>query len=158
MKKPGGSTAGFMIARITMIRPFETSDMNDVLDIWLKASIQAHNFVDRRFWESKMDDMRNIYIPASDTYVFIEDDIISGFFSLHGDTMAAMFVAPDSQGRGVGQQMMKKATALRNKLYLAVYKENQRGIDFYKKCGFVISNEKVDEHTGYIEILMEYNS
>jgi putative acetyltransferase len=147
-----------MSARITMIRPFETSDMNDVLDIWLKASIQAHNFVDRKFWESKADDMRDIYIPASDTYVFVEDDIIKGFFSLHGDTMAAMFVAPGFQGKGIGQQMMKKATSLRDKLYLKVYQENPRGIDFYRKCGFVVSKEKVDEHTGHIEILMEYNS
>jgi len=146
-----------MSASITMIRPFETSDMNDVLDIWLKASIQAHHFVDRTFWESQTDNMRDIYIPASDTYVFIEDDIIKGFFSLHGDTMAAMFVAPDFQGKGIGQQMMKKATSLRNKLYLAVYRENPRGIDFYRKYGFVISRERVDEHTGHMEILMEYN-
>ena len=141
-----------------MIRAFESSDMKDVLDIWLRASIQAHNFVDRKFWESKTDDMRDIYIPASDTYVFIEDDIIKGFFSLHGDTLAAMFVAPDCQGKGIGQQMMNKATSLRNKLYLAVYQENPRGIDFYRKCGFAISKEKVDKHTGHIEILMEYNS
>lgn len=29
-----------------MIRGFESSDMNDVLDIWLEASIKAHDFVD----------------------------------------------------------------------------------------------------------------
>ena len=132
--------------------------MNDVLDIWLNASIQAHDFVDAEFWESKTDDMRDIYIPASDTYVFIEDNVIKGFFSLHGDTLAAMFVAPDFQSQGIGQQMMKRATSLRNKLYLAVYQKNPRGIDFYRKCGFVISKEEVDEHTGHMEILMEYNS
>lgn len=139
-----------------MIRAFESSDMNDVLDIWLRASIEAHSFVGREFWESKIEDMRKTYIPASDTYVFIDREVIKGFFSLYGDTLAAMFVSPDFQGNGIGQQLMGKAKSLRNKLSLTVYKENPRSIDFYRKSGFVIIKEKVDEHTGHIEILMEY--
>ena len=141
-----------------MIRAFEAADMNDVLDIWLRASIEAHSFVGEEFWASKIDDMRKTYIPAADTYVFIDSEIIKGFFSLHGDTLAAMFVSPDSQGNGIGQQLMGKAKSLRNKLNLTVYKENPRSIDFYRKCGFVIIKEKVDEHTGHVEILMEYCS
>lgn len=141
-----------------MIREFELSDMNDVLDIWLKASIKAHSFVERKFWESKIDDMREIYIPASDTFVFTDKGIIKGFFSLHGDTLAAMFVSPEFQGKGIGQKLMDKAKYLRNKLVLTVYKENAKSIDFYKKCGFVMIEEKVDEHTGHIEILMEHRS
>ena len=86
-----------------MIRTFKLSDMNDVLDIWLKASIEAHGFVGREFWENKVEDMQKIYIPTSDTYVFIEEDIIKGFFSLHGGTLAAMFVSPVFQGKGIGQ-------------------------------------------------------
>lgn len=140
-----------------MIRAFESSDMNDVLDIWLRASIEAHGFVGGEFWESKIDDMRKTYIPASDTYVFKDREIIKGFL-LYGDTLAAMFVSPDFQGNGIGQRLMGKAKSLRNKLNLTVYKENPRSIAFYRKCGFVIINEKVDEHTGCVEILMEYCS
>lgn len=140
-----------------MIRAFESSDMNDVLDIWLRASIEAHSFVGREFWESKVADMRKTYIPASDTYVFIDYEI-KGFFSLHGDTLAAMFVSPDFQGNGIGQRLMSKAKSIRNKLNLTVYKENPKSIDFYQKCGLVIIKEKVDKHTGHVEILMEYCS
>ncbi|MBP7342768.1 MAG: GNAT family N-acetyltransferase [Deltaproteobacteria bacterium] len=138
-----------------MIRAFEVSDMNDVLDIWLRASIETHNFVGREFWKSKIEDMQKTYIPASDTYVFIDSEVIKGFFSLHGDTLAAMFVSPDFQGNGIGQQLMNKAKSLRTKLNLTVYKENLRSVVFYRKCGFVIIKEKVDEHTGHVEILME---
>ncbi len=129
--------------------------MNDVLDIWLRASIETHNFVGREFWKSKIEDMQKTYIPASDTYVFIDSEVIKGFFSLHGDTLAAMFVSPDFQGNGIGQQLMNKAKSLRTKLNLTVYKENLRSVVFYRKCGFVIIKEKVDEHTGHVEILME---
>ena len=98
------------------------------------------------------------YIPASDTYVFTEDEIIKGFFSLQGNTLSAMFVSPDFQGKGIGKQLMNKAKSLRNKLLLTVYRENPKSINFYKKCGFGIIKEKVDDHTGHLEILMEYRS
>ncbi|MCB2218742.1 MAG: GNAT family N-acetyltransferase [Desulfobulbaceae bacterium] len=139
-----------------MIRAFKPSDMNDVLDIWLRASIEAHSFVSREFWEDKIEDMETTFIPASDTYVFIDIDFIKGFFSLHGTTLAAMFVSPNFQGNGIGQRLMGKAKSIRDKLSLTVYKENPRSIDFYRKCGFIKIKEQVDEHTGHVEILMRY--
>ena len=139
-----------------MIRAFEQSDMDDVLDIWLKASIKAHSFVGKEFWESKIDDMRNIYIPNSDTYVFTEDRIIKGFFSLHDNTLAALFVSTNFQGRGIGRSLMEKAKALRKKLNLSVYRANQTAVRFYKASGFSIVKERIDEHTGNTEIIMEY--
>ena len=140
-----------------MIRAFESSDMNDVLNIWLKASIGAHGFVEREFWESRVNDMRETYIPASDTYVFSENGTVKGFFSLHRDSLAAMFVSPDAQGKGIGRQLMNEAKSLRRRLELTVYRENERSIQFYRKCGFTPVKERTDEHTGHIEILMEYN-
>lgn len=92
-----------------MIRAFESSDMNDVLNIWLEASIGAHGFVGREFWESRIDDLREKYIPDSDTYVFSGSGTVKGFFSLHTDSLAAMFVSPDRQDKGIGQQLMNKA-------------------------------------------------
>ena len=141
-----------------MIRAFESSDMNDVLNIWLGASIGAHGFVGKEFWESRVDDMRETYVPDSDTYVYSENGTVKGFFSLHADSLAAMFVSPDAQGKGIGQQLMKKAKSLRRKLNLTVYLENEKSILFYRKCGFKPVEERVDEHTGHIEILMEYCS
>lgn len=77
-------SGGRNVARIQMrfmIRAFESSDMFDVLNIWLKASVRAHGFVAKEFWESRVEDMREIYIPASETYVFSENGAILGFFS-----------------------------------------------------------------------------
>jgi len=52
-----------------MISKLKTEEINDILDIWLKASIKAHGFVAEDFWKSKIDAMRTIYIPYSETYV-----------------------------------------------------------------------------------------
>ncbi|SDL65145.1 putative acetyltransferase [Franzmannia pantelleriensis] len=141
-----------------MIRDFIASDMDSVLSIWLESSAEAHDFVDRAFWESKLDDMRNIYIPASETYVYKSGSEVKGFFSLHGDTLAAIFVAPGCQGEGIGQALMAKAKSLRERITLDVYKENKKTVDFYKRCGFRVVSEKADPHTGCAELVMVFNS
>ena len=141
-----------------MIREFIASDMDSVMSIWLESSIKAHDFVERTFWESKLDDMRNIYIPASETYVYESDSEVNGFFSLHDDTLAAIFVAPGWQGEGIGQKLMAKVKSLRERITLDVYKENQKTVAFYKRCGFRGVSEKKDPHTGHVELVMEFNS
>ncbi len=141
-----------------MIRKFKLSDMGQVISIWLEASIKAHDFVDSDFWESKVKDMKEIYIPSAENYVYENEETIKGFISLFDDTLAAIFVSPSFQGTGVGQQLMEEAKNVRSQLNLIVYKENHRSIEFYKRCGFEIEQEQIDEHTGHPEIVMTFSS
>jgi putative acetyltransferase len=140
-----------------MIRSFASSDMDNVLDIWLEASAKAHTFVEREFWESKIEHMRKMYIPISETYVFSDNDTVKGFFCLYEDTLAALFVSPDYQGKGIGKQLLNKAKSLRKKLNLLVYQENTRSVEFYRKSGFTTMDERIEKSTGHIELLMEYS-
>ena len=139
-----------------MIREFRQPDMGQVIRIWLEASIQAHDFIDREFWESKAKDMRNIYIPSAETYVFEQKSIVRGFISLSNDTLAAIFVSPDSQGKGIGTQLMRKAKGIRDSLTLTVYKDNVKSMEFYRRSGFRVEEERIDQHTGHRELVMRY--
>lgn len=53
-----------------MIRQCTHADMELVLEIWLNASVKAHDFVSPDFWQSQLENMRSIYLPASDVYVY----------------------------------------------------------------------------------------
>ena len=141
-----------------MIRKFNVSDLNQVVNVWLEASIEAHDFIRSDFWQSKAKDMREIYIPSAENYVFESDKKILGFISLYDDTLAAIFVSPDYQGTGIGQQLMEKAKNVRHHLSLTVYKENQRSIEFYKQSVFEITHEQIDEHTNHPELVMTLSS
>ncbi len=140
-----------------MVRKFHEQDMERVLDIWLEASIRAHHFIPRAFWESKLAAMRTLYLPNSESYVYELLGEVRGFISLQENTIAALFVAPDNQSTGIGTQLIRHAKALYASLRLAVYKENVNGIRFYKKCGFTVAEEKIDEHTERTELLMVYS-
>lgn len=72
-----------------MIRQYQGHDIEAVLDIWLRASIEAHDFVAASFWESQLDDMRNLYIPGSETWVYEQDGAVLGFYSLCDNHLAA---------------------------------------------------------------------
>lgn len=102
--------------------------------------------------------MKEIYIPSAENYVYEHEETIKGFISLFNDTLAALFVSPSFQGTGIGKQLIKKAKDVRDHLNLTVYKENQRSIEFYKRCGFEIEQEQIDEHTGHPEVVMTFNS
>ena len=132
--------------------------MDDVIAIWLDASVAAHDFVDRHFWQSKVGAMRDTYIPASETYVYEDEEGTKGFCSLRENNLAAMFVAPVHQGKGIGRMLIQKAKQLRGDLTLRVYTDNGKAVRFYEMCGFKRVSEEVDEHTGHAELVMRFDS
>ena len=137
-----------------MIRVFEQHDMDRVLEVWLSASIKAHAFVDASFWQSRMDSMRNVYIPSSVTYVIERQSRVVGFYSLLEHQLAALFVDPDFQGKGLGKKLLEHARSLRSPLTLTVYKENTPSCSFYLSQIFTVIKEQIDTETGRVEYLM----
>ncbi len=141
-----------------MIRKFQQSDLDQVIDIWLNASLSAHDFIDSGFWKSHVAAMRDTYIPSSETYIYEDNNTIKGFVSLLNDTVAALFVTPSEQGTGIGTQLVEKSKEVRKQLTLNVYKENVKSVEFYGKCGFKKVKEQLDEHTGHPELVMSFTS
>lgn len=140
-----------------MIRKYRDADMDQILDIWLSASIKAHAFIESAFWTSKVSEMREVYLPASETFVFESGAQIAGFYSLYENTLAAVFVAPSLQGKGVGTALIEDAKSRRERLQLTVYSENEPSIHFYKKHGFSSIGQQIDERTGHSELVMAYH-
>lgn len=50
-----------------MIRLARPDEYADLVDIWLEASLQAHDFIPDAFWHSQRDAMLNHYLPAAET-------------------------------------------------------------------------------------------
>ena len=108
-----------------MIRPLEPEDTDTVLEIWLRSSVAAHDFVPRSYWEGKLDEMRTRYLPDSRTFVYQDEsaESVCGFVSLVENYVAALFVHPDRQGQGIGRRLLQWAAAQYPTLELSVYAE-----------------------------------
>lgn len=140
-----------------MIRAYTETDADAVITIWLDASIIAHHFIDPSFWRAQCTAMRDSYLPASDVYVYTQEGKVLGFYALHDDNLAALFVAPAQQGQGIGSQLMAHAKQQRNTLKLAVYQENSASYKFYLQQGFQVYEEGIEPHTGHREYRLHFH-
>lgn len=140
-----------------MIRQLEANDINKVMEIWKHATIEAHSFINKEYWLDKYNEVKDVYIPMSKTFVYEESNDIKGFISiLNDDFIGALFVDIFSQGKGIGSQLVHFAKERYHSLSLAVYKNNKKAVEFYKSIGFVLYEEKIDEGNNEKELIMRY--
>ncbi|HEA3084409.1 N-acetyltransferase [Aeromonas dhakensis] len=140
------------------IRPFTPADTEAVLAIWLEASLQAHHFIEPAYWHANLAPMREIYLPAADSQVLCLGDQLLGFYSLHEGSLAALFVAPAQQGKGLGKALLEHAKGQLPALRLQVYQQNRTACDFYRAQGFQVAADAVDPHTGCAEWVMVWSA
>ncbi|MDK2584626.1 N-acetyltransferase [Romboutsia sedimentorum] len=139
-----------------MIRNLENKDIDKIMDIWLKSTIKAHDFISKEYWETSYNTVKDIYIPIAETFVYEDDEDIKGFISIiNNEFIGALFVDVDAQSNGIGKCLIDYALNKYKKLNLAVYKDNKKSVDFYIHRGFKIIKEQVNEDSAHKKYIME---
>ncbi|WP_182201324.1 N-acetyltransferase [Paraliobacillus salinarum] len=139
-----------------MIRIYKDTDIDTLVDIWYKGSLQAHHFINESYWKAQMKDMKEKYIPMSETHVITNESKIVGFISMVDNYLAALFIDIEHQNHGAGKALLDFIKERKNVIELKVYKENTSALRFYKNNGFIIKIELTDEQTNEQEYLMEW--
>jgi len=132
--------------------------IQQLVTIWLSGSKEAHSFIPFEYWEQRTNDMADIYLPQSETYVISMENEVVGFISLVEDYLAAIFVVGHVQGQGFGKRLLQHAQSLRNSLQLKVYEKNSGAISFYHANGFQVIDNILDEETNERELVMMWHS
>ena len=139
-----------------MIRQLQNKDIDKIMGIWLESTIYAHKFISKEYWNENYNIVKDVYIPISKTFVYEDNDDIRGFISvINNDFIGALFVEKNYQGQGIGKSLIDYAKNLYDNLSLAVYKENEKALEFYKKMGFKIISENINEDTNCVEYIMK---
>ena len=136
-----------------MIRSMRKTDADRVADIWLEGNQKAHHFIDAQYWRDNLIPVKE-QISQAEVYVWEERNQIQGFIGLSGTYIAGIFVAQEAQSRGIGRQLLDFAKGLRMQLSLCVYRKNVRAVEFYRREGFTVQEEGIDEDTGEAEYRM----
>ncbi|MCE8018284.1 GNAT family N-acetyltransferase [Halomonas sp. MCCC 1A17488] len=139
-----------------MIRPAIIEDIPQLVDIWLRASLLAHDFIPADFWHARADDMASLYLPGAETFVLEAAERPIGFAALNGDHLEALFVDPEVQNFGHGSRLMAHAMGQRERLTLCVYSRNVRAVSFYRRLGFQVVEERREPLSGENETLMAW--
>lgn len=139
-----------------MIRLAKFEDYEELTAIWLEASIHAHDFIDPTYWINQTHEMKNIYLPSSETWILEDENQVIGFVSMLDDHIAALFLATAYQSKGMGSQLIQFVKTKHHFLSLNVYALNQQAVHFYKKQGFKVVEEMLDKNTAAMDYRMEW--
>ena len=139
-----------------MIRQLQNKDIDKIMGIWLESTIYAHKFISKEYWNENYNIVKDVYIPMSKTFIYEDNDDIRGFISIiNNDFIGALFVEKNYQSQGIGKSLIDYVKNLYDNLSLAVYKENEKALEFYKKMGFKIISENINEDTNCVEYIMK---
>lgn len=131
------------------------ADIERVMEIWLNASLKSHAFIEPNYWRSHFEEVRDNFLPSSQTTIWLEKGIVAGFASLLDENyIGGIFVDPQMQNRGIGSALMLTLQQIHPILSLKVYAKNLRAVSFYRRHGFKILQSDIDRNTGEEELLM----
>ncbi|MEM7031633.1 MAG: GNAT family N-acetyltransferase [Chloroflexota bacterium] len=139
-----------------MIRLYQENDTEEVIQAWYQASLIAHPFLTEAFLEEEDKNLRERFLPHSQTWVYETEGKVVGFISLVENEVGGLFIHPSWQRQGIGQALMDKAKSLHHTLELEVFEANSQGRSFYDKYGFVLVKKYRDEMTGEMSIRLRY--
>lgn len=139
-----------------MIRKFETKDTERVMQIWLEANIEAHDFVPSDYWLSQYQSVQKQILQA-DIYVYEQDNKIQGFVGMTDNYLAGIFVDKNFRSMGIGKGLLELVKKNYPEFSLNVYQKNQRAVEFYLREGLSIVSKGIDEDTGEIDYTMARN-
>ena len=136
-----------------MIREFKIKDLERVMEIWLESNIDAHSFIDKKYWEDNYEMVKEI-LPSAEIYLYEENKNILGFVGLMENYIAGIFVEKNFHSQGIGRKLLDCCKSLKRELTLSVYEKNQKAYSFYIREGFQVVEKKIDENTNQIELVM----
>lgn len=139
-----------------MIRKYKETDTEAIIAVWYASSSLAHPFLDAAFMEKEKQNIRDIYLPNTETWVYETEDSLDGFISMIGNEVGAIFVTPEKHGLGIGKQLMDWVAQLHAELEVEVFTKNTIGRAFYDRYGFVTQKSHLHEETGNELLRMKF--
>ena len=70
--------------------------------IWEAAAQLAHPFLTDDFHQMVKKAMTEMYLPNSNTWVYVKDNVVLGFVAMIDNEIGGLFVNPEMHGKGIG--------------------------------------------------------
>lgn len=131
-------------------------DLDNIMDIWLKSNIEAHDFVNKNYWINNFDLVKSM-IKESEIYIYEENNKILGFIGLSENYIAGIFIDKEFRNKGIGKNLLDYAKDKKDKLYLNVFEKNNKAMNFYIKNQFIISEKNFDDENKEYEYKLIWN-
>ncbi|MBX2871748.1 MAG: GNAT family N-acetyltransferase [Saprospiraceae bacterium] len=140
-----------------MIRAYQPTDVEDIIQVWTKASRLAHPFLDPAFIEQEKYNIRHVYLPNTESWVSVSEERVIGFISMMQNEVGAIFLDPTFHSQGFGKAMMDHVAQQHAILEVEVFKANHIGRAFYDRYGFQFLKEYFHEESGQSMLRLRFS-
>ena len=130
-----------------MIRNFKESDIHDIETVYEKSNNALSLKTDPDFFRKDKKKFVTSTLRSCRNSVYEHDGKVVGVVSSSADCIEGLFVLPEFWGRGIGTELLNSAMSGKDELFLQVYADNERAINFYRKNGFEITGSGVCQMT-----------
>lgn len=144
----------FEVETVT-IRAMQEQDLPKVLEIWLSANLQAHDFIPEEYWKGNLA-MVGQLLPKAEVLVCEAQGKILGFSGLEQGHIAGIFVDAAARSQGIGKALLDQWKKQYAQLTLCVYEKNKKAYAFYLREGFVVTQKQQDEENNETEFCMQW--
>lgn len=93
-----------------MVRDYRPSDLDRILKIWLQANIQAHDFIDRSYWEENSGLVRQL-LPQARVFVWEQGGEIQGFAGIVEENIEGILSASNTAPRELERRFSRRQSA-----------------------------------------------
>lgn len=137
-----------------MIRAFEPADEDDLIRVWLASTIVGQSFLPEEYWWDMEPVIRGDLLPIAETWVIEDQGEMVAFLSMLDTLIGGLFTHPDHQGRGHGRALVEHARDRHDPVFVEVFEANEKATRFYRRCGFIDHERRVDEASGLPQLIL----
>jgi GNAT superfamily N-acetyltransferase len=129
-------------AREVTLRRAVPADAEAVASVYLESFHGAYRFPLAHTDDEVRDWIRDVVIPARETWAAVAAGAAVGMLVLDGAEVDQLYVAPGWTGHGIGSRLLELAKQLRpGGLALYTFQVNRGARRFYERHGFVLVDE-----------------
>ena len=135
------------------------ADYQTLIGIWEAAVRATHHFLTEEDITIYKELILTTYFDDVDLYCSTDENVITGFLGLSGDTIQMLFIDPKFHGHGIGKKLIKFAVEDKACTKVDVNEQNKQAVGFYEHLGFVTKQRFHEDAAGrpYPILAMELN-
>lgn len=125
------------------LRAYIKIDLPLILDIYNQSKLDELKFENAEFelLSLEEDEERYSKLMESEIFVYQTQDQISGFGAIHENEIRALFVHPNSRGKGIGKDLIEFLLSnIQGEACLYVASSNHPAKNLYQQYGFSVTD------------------
>lgn len=138
-----------------IIRKYNEFDLKRVMRIWYDGNMEAHDFIDKEYWDRNFGYVKRA-LSEAEVYVYEINGYVVGFVGIDEGYLEGLFVDKEYRGLGVGTKLVDYIKEKYDFFTLHVFENNYGAVTFYENRGLIKKEESIHEDLGEVEFLMYY--